>query len=823
MDVHLGLLSERLKRLLAGEEGTLPVAAKEHIQKLQSGIESISYSLQADYKVDLTRLLLQIDAEADISLSNLELILREIKYLVHESERAIDTFIMSNVQPNGDQSCSKELCDALMGLQSKFIDIKQQLQQVQPCYNFDFSAWMEEQKNKYLLHLQRENRVSFQDNAMEELLDQLIEGPPQLSVVAIIDSCGFDTTDFAAEAYNSNYVKSYFDCRAWVSFDANLGTLLDYILKTVMPHSALREITHKDFEHRKMALNDYLRNKRYLIVLEDVFTKDVWDYLGEALPDHQNGSRVLAMLACTDEIFSLCRLESGEMIHLDSVRAGPLRATYRERPFVFLYYGSKSLAENMRLTWFIQKRSLLFSVAELPQHLKLCCLYLSAFRDVFEISTRQLYQLWIAEGFIPDNSEKTAEEYLEQLISCRFVRVKKRGAGGKTKACYIPIFTRNMLAFVAQFVEFIHIVCYQIRENRSLEITKRLSIFEALINSDSWKHFDTFLRSFLHLTLDRSDRVSLEYCNAICKNFKFLVVLDLGTIVLEEYPTGINHLLLLKYLKLNIPSLKHLPSSLCNLLKLRTLGMPSSYIHHTPDDIWKMNELRHLNVGSITLPEHPGKYSSSLENLNFISALHPSSCSRDILGRLPSLQTLRVHGNLSSYQSMLSNSLCTLLCLESLKLVNELAIVSQPSSIVLPEYQFPPRLVELSLSNTELRDDPMPKLEKLPHLQVLKLKKNSFIGRKLVCSSGGFQSLNVLHLKSMFWLEEWIMENDAMQNLESLVINPCACLKILPEELWQIKSLTKLELRWPRFELREMLRKFEDKEQYDIQICPNGM
>ncbi|GAY44290.1 hypothetical protein CUMW_081060 [Citrus unshiu] len=337
MDVHLGLLSERLKRLLAGEEGTLPVAAKEHIQKLQSGIESISYSLQADYKVDLTRLLLQIDAEDDISLSNLELILREIKYLVHESERAIDTFIMSNVQPNGDQSCSKELCDALMGLQSKFIDIKQQLQQVQPCYNFDFSAWMEEQKNKYLLHLQRENRVSFQDNAMEELLDQLIEGPPQLSVVAIIDSCGFDTIDFAAEAYNSNYVKSYFDCRAWVSFDANLGTLLDYILKTVMPHSALREITHKDFEHRKTALNDYLRNKRYLIVLEDVFTRDVWDYLGEALPDHQNGSRVLAMLACTDEIFSLCRLESGEMIHLDSVRAGPLRATYRERPFVFLY------------------------------------------------------------------------------------------------------------------------------------------------------------------------------------------------------------------------------------------------------------------------------------------------------------------------------------------------------------------------------------------------------------------------------------------------------------------------------------------------------
>ena len=251
--------------------------------------------------------------------------------------------------------------------------------------------------------------------------------------------------------------------------------------------------------------------------------------------------------------------------------------------------------------------------------------------------------------------------------------------------------------------------------------------------------------------------------------------------------------------------------------------MPSSYIHHTPDGIWKMYKLRHLNFGSVTLPAHPGKFCSSLENLNFISVLHPSSCTQDILGRLPSLQTLRVHENLSSYQFMLSNSLCALLRVESLKLVNERTIVSQPSSMVPPEYQFPPRLVELSLSNTELRDDPMPTLEKLPHLQVLKLKKNSFIDRKLVCSAGGFPSLKVLHLKSMFWLEEWTMKNDAWPKLESLIINPCAYLKILPEELWRIKSFTKLELWWPRFELREKLRKFEDKEQYHIQIYPYGM
>ena len=224
--------------------------------------------------------------ELTLLLSNLELILKETNYLVRESEIVIDTFIMSNMQPDGDQSCFKELYAILVRTESKFIDIKQQLQPVLPLHNFSFSVWMGELKNKCSLRLQRDNMVSLQDDVMEELLDQLVEGPSQLSVVAIIDSCGFGSTDFAAQAYNSNYVKSYFDCRAWVSFDINRGTMLDNILKFVMPQPVLSEIMLKDFKQRKMALHDYLRNKRYLIVVEDVIASDVWDYIGKALPDH---------------------------------------------------------------------------------------------------------------------------------------------------------------------------------------------------------------------------------------------------------------------------------------------------------------------------------------------------------------------------------------------------------------------------------------------------------------------------------------------------------------------------------------------------------
>ena len=141
-----------------------------------------------------------------------------------------------------------------------------------------------------------------------------------------------------------------------------------------------------------------------------------------------------------------------------------------------------------------------------------------------------------------------------------------------------------------------------------------------------------------------------------------------------------------------------------------------------------MQKLMHLNFGSITMPSPPNNYSSSLKDLIFISAVHPSSCTPDILGRLPNVQTLRISGDLSYHHSGVSKSLCELHKLECLKLVNE-GKMWQFSRMILSEYKFPPTLTQLSLSNTKLMEDPMPTLEKLPLLEVLKLKQNSYLER----------------------------------------------------------------------------------------------
>ncbi|KAH9802551.1 hypothetical protein KPL71_001439 [Citrus sinensis] len=525
MDINLGLFSERLRRVPAGEEFTVPDAAKQPIQNLYTETEIIASWLR-DCGYNTAWFMWQ----------------------------AIDTFAINITQQKSQSGCSEGICDALLGLQSKIIDIKQRMQQVQHIHSgiIDGLKSIEAKAGNFPASSSFKDRDTVGlDNRMEELLDLLIEGPPQLSVVAVLDSIGLDKTAFAAEAYSSNYVKHYFDCHAWVEesllYDAD--QILYDIIKFVMPSRRLSEIMKESSEMKKIILHEYVMTKRYLIVLDNV--------------------------------------------------------------------------------WRIS--------------------------------------LWIAEGFIPDNNEAITEKYLEQLINGAFVDAGKRSDISRINTSSIPGSCSPALLTVAFKGEFI-----------------------------------------------------------------ISPIMDQESI---------------------IPSLKSLPSSfLSSLLNLYTLEMPFSYIDHTADEFWKMSKLR-------------------------------------------------------------------LSCLESLKLANE-SKMPRRSNTILAEYQFPPSLTHLSFSNIELIDDPMPALEKLPVLQVLKLK---YLGRKLACSSDGFPKLKVLHLKSMLWLEEWTMGIKAMPKLECVIINPCAHLKRIPEQLWCLKSLNKLELWWPEPKLRQQLWEFEDKEQYGIQLYPYGI
>ncbi|CAF2095190.1 unnamed protein product [Brassica napus] len=113
----------------------------------------------------------------------------------------------------------------------------------------------------------------------------------------------------------------------------------------------------------------------------------------------------------------------------------------------------------------------------------------------------------------------------------------------------------------------------------------------------------------------------------------------------------------------------------------------------------------------------------------------------------------------------------------------------------LPDHsRFPPHLAHISLTNCELEEDPLQILEKLLHLKSVELHSRSFVGRKMVCSNGGFPQLCELHIRFLHNLEEWIVEEGSMPCLRTLSIWDCEKLKELPEGLKYITSLKELQI-----------------------------
>ncbi|KAI8028302.1 putative disease resistance RPP8-like protein 4 [Camellia lanceoleosa] len=133
--------------------------------------------------------------------------------------------------------------------------------------------------------------------------------------------------------------------------------------------------------------------------------------------------------------------------------------------------------------------------------------------------------------------------------------------------------------------------------------------------------------------------------------------------------------------------------------------------------------------------------------------------------------------------------------------------------------QFPSNLTYLRMGNTELEEDPMPTLEKLPNLRSLILDWKSYIGKEMVCSSApttpssscrGFPQLKSLMHESIQNLEEWKVEQGAMPCLFRLVIFDCPKLKEIPNRLRFITTLRELQIQRVSEALRDRLRGGED-------------
>ncbi|KAI3903517.1 hypothetical protein MKW98_032171 [Papaver atlanticum] len=124
----------------------------------------------------------------------------------------------------------------------------------------------------------------------ETLLTELMKDEELRCVVSVVGVGGFGKTILAKQIYRHDTIKSRFDCCGWssISQQLNLKDVLVEILKCMsLPFIEMNE---RDLM-RKVYI--YLQDKRYFIVLEDVWKFDHWSILNHAFPAGKSGNKIL--------------------------------------------------------------------------------------------------------------------------------------------------------------------------------------------------------------------------------------------------------------------------------------------------------------------------------------------------------------------------------------------------------------------------------------------------------------------------------------------------------------------------------------------------
>ncbi|XP_019081088.1 putative disease resistance protein At1g50180 [Vitis vinifera] len=247
-------------------------------------------------------------------------------------------------------------------------------------------------------------------NDVEAVKEKLLEGAMERVVVAIWGMGGLGKTTLAKKVYNHSDVQNHFSCRAlvYVSQEYTIRELLMGIPACILRQRDETEISNMVENELGKKVSDYLKDKRNLIVLDDVWNTDVWHRLSPYFPAELNKSRVFIttrrediavdahsdcyklQLLGEDESWELFLNKVGSAAELTWPGRGARRTSITER------FDTTLMSEVLKsMDWHLSQGPdsclgiLALSYNDLPSYLKPCFLYCGVFPEDSEIKAKR--------------------------------------------------------------------------------------------------------------------------------------------------------------------------------------------------------------------------------------------------------------------------------------------------------------------------------------------------------------------------------------------------------------------------------------------------
>ncbi|CAL4906349.1 unnamed protein product [Urochloa decumbens] len=677
------------------------------------------------------------------------------------------------------------------------------------------------------------------------------------AVISILGMGGSGKTTLASSIYRKQEVKITFDCCAWITVSPNyqVEDLLDKVINK-LHISDEHGITDRTSLVER--IHSHLMDKKYLIVLDDMWNRDSWLFFDRAFVKNMCGSRVVittriesvASIAQQNHTIRIGLLSQRESWMLFSKKAfsklGKETSTYPQGlvqwankilercqglPLAIVAIGSLlsyremeeqewrlfynqlnwQLTNNPELNWVSSVLKL--SLNDLPSHLRNCFLYCGLFPEDYQIRRKWIIRLWVAEGFVEDRGtettlEEVAEEYLKELTQRSLVQVTERNEFGRPKKFQVHDLVREMTLTISRKERFGHI-CHQPDVTDIGDVANRISVHSGgqIYQAGPCSHH---LRSFL--LFDR--HVPISWINTASSSFKLLRVLCLRYSLLEDIPDTITGLFNLQYLDFSRTKVKKIPKSVERLKKLQTLHLRCARVRELPSQITMLTNLRHLSVSNDL---YGTSISGNIRSLKNLQTLREVKANKDIaqdLGYLTQLRSLGITAVQQSYNTNLWASIRKMTVLTKLAVATsgekEVLNLQNLSSLKnLEKFYLSGKLAEGALFPTShgfqklkvltmrwsgLIQDPLSSLCQMANLVHLNLYC-AYDGESLVFCSGWFPKLKQLHLGNLKKLSSVQISDGAIANLTYLEVYELWNLKDVPEGLTYLRLLQHLHAR----------------------------
>uniref|UniRef100_A0ACD5VLI1 Uncharacterized protein n=2 Tax=Avena sativa TaxID=4498 RepID=A0ACD5VLI1_AVESA len=458
----------------------------------------------------------------------------------------------------------------------------------------------------------------------------------QLDVVSIFGMGGLGKTILAKAMYD--WAEGQFDCRAFVSVSQHpdMKQVFMDILIQIDKEKYMNIIAATLNENLLIEeLRGLLADKRYFIVIDDIWNLQPWEIIKSALLiDNKYGgtvittTRILEVAAKAGEVYMLKPLSpmhSRELfntllfgdkgkcpIGLSDIseklvrKCGgfPLAITTvakllagkssdewsKVSPYLGRGYEDNEDLVNMR-------NILLSSYYDLPCYLRTCLLYLHIFPRDHSIKKEILIWKWVAEGFIPEKPGtglfELGEVYFNQLIDRSLIMPIKNRRHGIIVGCHVHYMVFDFICSLSMEEDFVAVL--DIEQHISSKYNaRRLAIQNR--DAELYEHLDntpirqvrSFNATFCHFSMTPS-----------FSRFKVLRVLAIEECTFAEgrpyHLEQIGMLIHLRYLGLYNTHIYELPAEIGHLRFLQTLDLRGTGVE-LPHSVCQLSQLKCLRT-----------------------------------------------------------------------------------------------------------------------------------------------------------------------------------------------------------------------------------